>query len=540
MHLKQRILVLSLAASFGFAFAGARLPHGAACLTPATASLPFCDPSQPTAARIADLVSRLTVSEKIGLLGTLPNSDTCAGLDAGVPRLDIPALSNLIECTGSVSSNCFVDTDGSYSCPTVFPSPLAVAASFNRSLMRLRGAVTGMEARAFNNLHVNRIGGNPVDLLAFGPDLNVIVDPRNGRNGENPSEDPFLAAIYAEEYVRGAQESDDDPSHLQLAMSLKHFAGYQAETNRFGSNFNFSLFDLVDTYLPPFARGFSKGNAVGTMCSYNSLNGIPACADAWLLREMPTFWGRPEAVHMSDCGAVENQYEQKHTAASYADATAQSIKAGTDWCMGTAFTTKNGLSDALAQGLITPADLDAALARTLSLRFRLGIFDAPPRASPLTAYGAERIGAASSRQAAEGAAAQGAVLLRNDGGVLPLRLSNNALKVMAVVGPHAVSQRALLGDYYGDAFCAGNNTPGHAVDSCVPTLGASIADVCASPRPDVEVLIAEGVSFVGNDTSGVAAALAAVEQANVVVLAVGYSNQNVRFLHAPAVTPRLK
>ena len=502
-------------------------PHGAACLTPATASLPFCDSSQPTAFRIADLISRLSLSEKIGLSGTLPNSDSCAGLDAGVSRLDIPALSNLIECTGAVSSNC-VDIDGSSYCPTVFPSPLAVAASFNRSLMRLRGAVTGMEARAFNNLHTNRLGGNPVDLLAFGPDLNLIVDPRNGRNGENPSEDPFLAGVYAEEYVKGAQESDDDPHRLQLAMSLKHFAGYQAETGRLSSDFNFSLFDLVDTYLPPFARGFSKGKAVGTMCSYNSLNGIPACADSWLLRDMPAFWGRPDAVHMSDCGAVENQYEQKHTAASYADATAQSIKAGTDWCMGTSFTTHTGLSDALAQGLIAPADLDAALARTLSLRFRLGLFDAPPHASPLTAYGVERIGSTSSRQAAEAAAAQGAVLLRNNGAVLPLRLSS--ISALAVVGPHAVSQRELLGDFYGDAFCPGNNTPGRAVDSCVPTLGGSIADLCANLRRDVEVVIAEGVGFVGNDTSGMAAALAAVEQVDVVVLAVGYSNKNVRAL----------
>jgi beta-D-xylosidase 4 len=442
---------LLLSALIGFC---AATPHGQACLDASSAGLPFCDPSQPLAARISDLLSRLTLAEKIGLSGTLPGTDMCAGVDAGVPRLGIPPLSNLIECTGAVSSNCYVGDDGTSYCPTVFPAPLAVAASFNRSLMRLRGAVTGMEARAFNNLNVSRVYGNPVDLLAFGPDINLIVDPRNGRNGENPTEDPYLGGVYAEEYVRGAQDSKDDPNHLQIAMSLKHYAGYEEETNRFASNWSFSLFDLIDTYLPPYARGFSQGNAVGTMCSYNSLNGIPACADPWLLRDMPAFWGRQDAVHMSDCGAIENQYEEKHTAVSYADATAQSIKAGTDWCMGTAFNTKGGLSDALAQGLLSAADLDAALSRTLSLRFRLGVFDAPPRASPLTAYGAERIGAAASRQAAEAAAAQGAVLLKNDGGVLPLRLASGALNTVAVVGPHSVSQRALLGDFYGDAFCS--------------------------------------------------------------------------------------
>ena len=233
-------------------------PHGQACLTPATSALPFCNPALPLESRLSDLISRLTLAEKIGLSGTMPNTDMCAGVDAGVPRLDIPALSNLIECTGAVSSSCFNATDGTVYCPTVFPAPLSIAASFNRSLMRLRGAVTGIEARAFNNLQVNRIYGNPVDLLAFGPDLNLIVDPRNGRNGENPSEDGFLAGAYATEYVRGAQQSEADPAHLQLAMSLKHFAGYQEETNRFASNFSFSMFDLIDTYLVPFAAGFRK------------------------------------------------------------------------------------------------------------------------------------------------------------------------------------------------------------------------------------------------------------------------------------------
>ena len=420
--------------------------------------------------------------------------------------------------------------DGTSYCPTVFPAPLAVAASFNRSLMRLRGSTTGVEARAFNNLHVDRIYLNPVDLLAFGPDLNLIVDPRNGRNGENPTEDGYLAGQYAIEYVRGAQEGPEDPSRLQLAMSLKHFAGYQSETNRFASNFTFSEFDLQDTYLVPFAAGFSPqgGNASGAMCSYNSLSGVPACADPWLLKSMVEFWGQPDAFIMSDCGAVEDQFEDKHTATSYADASAQSLLAGTDWCMGTAFTAQRGLADALAQGLLPPAALDGALARTLRLRFALGMFDAPPRhASPFTLFGAERIGSLASRQAAEEAAAQGAVLLRNEGGALPVALGNAALKAVAVVGPHAVSQRDLLGDFYGDAFCPGNSTRGHVASGCVPTLASSILDVLAGARPDVAVLVARGVGIVDPDTSGVAAALAAVGAADVVFLAVGYNNADV-------------
>lgn len=207
-------------------FGSSYTPHGAACLTAATQALPFCDPTLSIAARVSDLLSRLNLTEKAGLSGTFPGGDMCAGVDGGVPRLDIEPLSMLIECTGAVSSNCYVDpVSGAQSCPTVFPSPLSVAATFDRAIFRARGVVTGTEARAFNNLRVNRVYGNPVDLFGFGPDLNLVVDPRNGRNGENPSEDGTLAGIYAVEYVRGAQESDDDPSRIMLSMALKHFAG---------------------------------------------------------------------------------------------------------------------------------------------------------------------------------------------------------------------------------------------------------------------------------------------------------------------------
>ena len=502
-------------------------PHGQGCVDASTQSLPFCDPRLPRAARVADLVGRLTLDEKIGLTGSA-YGDMCSDIDAGVPRLRIPNVTQLIEVTGTVSSSCYVDAAGVSFCPTVFPAPLTLAASFSRRLMRLKGAVTGAEARAFNNLHVSRIysADNFVDLLAFGPDINLILDPRNGRNGENPTEDPLLGGVYAEEVTRGMQEGED-PNYLQLASMLKHYAGYERETNRFASNDNITNFDLLDTLLPPYGRGLQRGRSSGTMCSYNSLNGVPSCADSWLLTSMVReFWGRPDATHTSDCGAVESEFTAKGWATSIADATARSMTAGTDSCIGTAFIGGGGLAAAIANGTLALAALDAALTRTLSVRFALGMFDAP-NATIYTQYGPEKIGEAGARAAAAAAAAQGAVLLRNVGGALPLRAASPALRTVAVVGPHAVSQRDLLGDFYGDAFCPGvSNRTTRAAD-CVTTLGAAVAEYLATPRPDVEVVIAAGTNVAGTDAGGLPAAVAAAAAADVVILAVGYNNADI-------------
>ena len=316
-------------------------------------------------------------------------------------------------------------------------------------------------------------------------------------------------------------------------LTINHAdAGYESETNRFDSNFRFSNFDLLDTFLVPYDWGFRVGGAVGSMCSYNSLNNVSACADRWLLTDMVrSYWGRPDAYVMSDCGAIEDQYEDKKTAASYADAAAQSVNAGTDWCMGTDFLVHSGLPDAVSQGLLNESQVDAALARTLSVRFRLGIFDPAASASAFTTYGAERINTAASRQAADEAAAMGATLLRNgesaDRSVLPISMADAKLKAVAVVGPHAVTQRDLLGDFYADAFCPGVNNKSSRAQDCVPTIGASVVNVLATSRPDVAVLVAEGVAISGGDFSGAAAALAAVAAADVVILAVGYNNADV-------------
>jgi beta-glucosidase len=239
---------------------------------------------------------------------------------------------------------------------------------------------------------------------------------------------------------------------------------------------------------------------------------------------------------MSDCGAIEDQFTSKHTASSFADASAKSIIAGTDWCMGTACVMKDGVHDAITQGLLLEKQLDEALTRTLSVRMRLGMFDSTPASSsPFRSYGAEKIHTSEAHHAAEDAAAQGAVLLRNQHHTLPLAINVSSLHGVAVVGPHAITHRDLLGDFYGDAFCPGaDQTPNKRAEDCVPTIGGSIADLLAVHRPDIQVHIAPGATMVGDpDPVAIAAAVAAARCA--------FSNRNLHSRMPLDLTPvRLK
>lgn len=383
--------------------------------------------------------------------------------------------------------------------------------------------------------------------------------------GELASEDPFLTGAYAASYVRGCQggwPGEASGGYLKMSAWLKHLcvtdfrvasacnwqpahchphhlprsAFYQSETadgGRFAYNGNVTAFDAWDSYLPPYAAGFAPvsaggGGSAGAMCSYSSYNGVPSCASPYLLNTVVRgYWARPDAVIMSDCGAVEDQYSAKHWAANYSDASARSVAAGTDICDGTAFIVEGGLAGAVSSGELATATLDEALARALSLRMALGMFD-PLDSQPFTTYGAEHIGTPTARAlAAVESVEQGMVLLTNNGNLLPIDLYAPTLTAVAVVGPHSVTTGQLLGDYYGDAYCPGPTTPSNKSQSCVVSLGAATTQLLATSRPDVAVTVAEGVSVVGTSTTGIATAITAVQASDLVILALGNDNAHV-------------
>lgn len=314
---------------------GVPLSHG--CLDRSVRSLPFCDPTLSIEARVADLVSRMTLSEKIGLTGAdLTKDNACDTKDPGVSRLGIPPMQWLVETNSMAASACYNGT-----CATSFPSAQNLASSFNKTVWRTKGQVIGLEMRALNNLDWKRADGDTgsmQSLSGFGPDINQPRDPRNGRQGELPTEDRYLMGRYAVEVVQGSQDSGS--TYLQMSSGLKHFALYSLESGRMGSKGNFTYFDIWDTYLPPFEAGFVEGQATGSMCSYVSLQidpnqtsstYIPACASEYLLQTVTReYWGRLDATHTSDCGAVENMYKENHYVTNGTEAAAAFLNNGAD------------------------------------------------------------------------------------------------------------------------------------------------------------------------------------------------------------------
>ena len=199
----------------------AAVPNGYACQPNQVRSigLPFCNVTLPRTTRVKDLVGRLTLQEKLSLLHAAPGTDGCAFTDLGVARLDIPTYSWTEEANTGADSSCF----GVGQCATTFGSPALLAASFNRSLWRLKGEIISTEVRALNNAHGTRGCGSPpakIGVNEWGPNINLMRDQRFGRNSELPSEDPFLTGSYAVEYVQGLQEGPD-ADYTKIAATLK-------------------------------------------------------------------------------------------------------------------------------------------------------------------------------------------------------------------------------------------------------------------------------------------------------------------------------
>jgi beta-glucosidase len=283
----------------------------------------------------------------------------------------------------------------------------------------------------------------------WAPNINIARDPRWGRNQETYGEDPFLTSHMGVAFVTGMQ--GDDPKYLRVIATPKHFAVHSGpEPVRHTINVVVSKHDLEDTYLAAFRAAVVEGRAGSVMCSYNSVNGTPACANTFLLQNQLRGAWRFSGYVVTDCDAVDEILSTHHFTRTIAEAAAISMKAGVDNECVDSYAKAIGNSDyakyvdAVKLGLVSEQDVDTSVKRLFTARFRLGLFD-PPQMVKYAQTADSELDSEAHRQLALATARESMVLLKNDG-VLPL---HQDIKRIAVVGSLADSVRVLKGNYNG-------------------------------------------------------------------------------------------
>jgi beta-glucosidase len=416
---------------------------GVAQSSPAPDSPLYLDPAQPVEVRVNDLVSRMTLEEKISQL---------VNQSREIPRLQVPTYDWWSEALHGVAGPGIA---------TVFPEPIGLAATFDAPLIHQMGAAIGTEGRAKHNIAVRAGRRDLLEGLDFwSPNINIARDPRWGRNQETYGEDPFLTGRMGVAFVTGMQ--GDDPKYLRVIATPKHFAVHSGpEPVRHTINVVVSKHDMEDTYLPAFRAAVVEGHAGSVMCSYNSVNGEPACANTFLLQNQLRGAWKFDGYVVTDCDAVDEILSTHHFTRTIAEAAAISMKAGVDnECVDSyAKATDNSdyvkYLDAVKLGLVTEKDVDTSVERLLAARFRLGLFD-PPELVKYAQTPDSEVDSAAHRLLALTLARESMVLLKNDG-LLPLGPN---VKRIAVVGSLADSVRVLNGNYNGQTSRAASALQG--------------------------------------------------------------------------------
>ena len=385
----------------------------------------YKDPAAPLDRRAGDLVSRLTLEEKISqLMNDAP----------AIERLDIPAYNWWNECLHGVARAGRA---------TVFPETIGLAATWDTDqIFRVATAISD-EARAKYHEFVRRGKRNIYQGLTFWtPNINLFRDPRWGRGMETYGEDPYLTGQMAVQFIKGLQ--GDDPKYLKTVATAKHFAVHSGpESLRHTFDAAVDDRDLLETYLPQFEAAVKEGGAYSVMCAYNRVDGQPACANPRLLADvLRERWGFKGYV-VSDCGAIGDIWLNHKFAPAAPEGVARAVKAGTDLNCGVEYT---NLLAAVRAGLLAESDIDQALRRLLTARFKLGLFD-PPAMVQYAQIPYSVNDSPAHRELALETARKSIVLLKNDAHTLPL---SKSLKTIAVIGPDADDPEVLVGNYNGD------------------------------------------------------------------------------------------
>lgn len=425
----------------------------------------YLDSNLPIEQRIGDLLPRMTVAEKVSQI-----SDSWGS--AGIPRLKVPSM---LKTEGLHSQ--------SYSTgATLFPHPIAMAATFDPELIRRVGRETAVESKA---AHI-RVSWSPV--------LDVARDMRWGRVEETYGESPYVVSRMGVAWIEGFQGEG-------MIAVPKHFAGHGQPMGGRDSN-DIGLSDRVmrEIHLPSFRAAVEEAHAGGIMAAYGVWDGVPDNASTTLLGKiLRQEWGFDGFV-VSDCGALENLVKKQGIVATMPEAAALGVEAGVNMNCGPTY--KGWIAKALDRGLITETELDDVVRPVLRAKMRLGLFEHPEPDKmvweKLLAYDTSE-----ARALAREVAVESAVLLKNDGNLLPLKKDLNAI---AVIGPNA------------DAAQTGDYSPKTAPGQMITVLQGIRSHV----SPATKIFYAPGLSSpVSTDTSQFEEAVAATRHADVVVVVLG-------------------
>lgn len=384
---------------------------------------PFQNPKLDTEERVLDLVSRMTLNEKIDqMLYEAP----------AIERLSVPSYNWWNECLHGVARAGQA---------TVFPQGIGMAATFDKDLMYRIADAIGDEARAKHHDFARQGKRNIYQGLTFWtPNINIFRDPRWGRGQETYGEDPYLTAQLAIPFIKGLQ--GNNPKYLKAIATVKHFAVHSGpEPLRHKFDAEASDKDLNETYLYAFKETVEKANVESVMCAYNRFRGEACCGSNELLQEYLRDQWNFNGYVVSDCWAIRDFYTDHKVAADEAEASALAVKRGTDLNCGVAY---KGLKEAVRRNLITEKEIDTAVIRLFRARFKLGMFD-PETIVPFAQIPMDAVNSERNQQIALEAARKSVVLLKNDG-ILPLK---KTVKNIAIIGPTSNDDETLWGNYCG-------------------------------------------------------------------------------------------
>ncbi len=383
----------------------------------------FRDHTKSTEERVSDLISHMTLKEKV--------SQMVHEAEA-IPRLGIPAYNWWNECLHGVARSGRA---------SVFPQAIGMAATFNEDLIHEVASAISDEGRAIfhaaeNRDPVPRYGG----LTFWTPNINIFRDPRWGRGQETYGEDPVLTSKMGTAFVKGLQ--GDHPKYMKVAGCAKHYAVHSGpEGDRHHFNAQATKKDMGETYLPAF-KALVDAGVESVMCAYNRTNDEACCGSLVLIKHiLREQWGFKGHV-VSDCWALRDFHEYHKVTKNAVYSAALSLNRGVNLNCGDTYPY---LVDAVEQGLVSENEVDEALAALIRTKIKLGLFD-PPEENPYTSISTDVIGCEKHRELSRKVAQESIVLLKNENNALPLKKD---IRYVFVVGPNATSTEVLMANYYG-------------------------------------------------------------------------------------------